>query len=326
MGRAADARLEQQPRATPRPSTRPRASAARSRTTARRSRSGGTPRPARPLPRRHRATGPTSTSAKNSATVGSPNAATDSQRARSRSPGATSTRAHARASRSPPPGPRLNTPGGQAPDALERVDMTGRTGAGIFVAYLQGTNAFHSRAAVWRVGAAKPFVLSPARRALPRRDPRARRAAVGVLGADTVQSGESSRAAATRRRPPSAPRCDQAARQRLDPSVFSLEGEGTAPGGMLDLLALVQRRDAAIRSRTTTSASGPASRCWRRRSATGRCGSRRATPARSSRPPSISPARRPRPAPTAWWRCRRSRAGQAVRRGHATAITRPRAR
>ncbi len=134
-------------------------------------------------------------------------------------------------------GARMNTPGGQAPDALERVGMTGRDGAGVFIAYLRGTNPFDSRMAVWRFGAANPMVLSPQGRPLPGCHPRARRAPVGLLGATAVQqrrifAARSNEAAtqfgaAVKLKPPAG-----------RPSVFSLEGEGTAPGGMLDLVAL----------------------------------------------------------------------------------------
>lgn len=138
-----------------------------------------------------------------------------------------------------PPGPQINTPGGEAPDALERVAMTGRDGAGIFVAYLRGTNAFLSRATVWRIGAPNPMTLSP-RRA---RFPGVARSVGGRLWAFWARRPSAgwriyaarSNASATRFgatvtiRPP-----------RGTDSLYSLEGEGTAPGGTLDILALAQ--------------------------------------------------------------------------------------
>ena len=61
-----------------------------------------------------------------------------------------------------PPGPTMVAPNGKAPDLTDRVDMTGRSGgeAGIFVAYLRGTNVFSGRPAVWRIGANSPIPLS----------------------------------------------------------------------------------------------------------------------------------------------------------------------
>lgn len=142
-----------------------------------------------------------------------------------------------------PPGPRINTPRGEAPDALERVAMTGRSGPGIFVAYLHGTNGFLSKPAVLRVGADDPFVLSSQRGA---RFVGVARGTAGRLWAFWARQAGGWRIHARRSnkkatafgatvtiKPPGA---------SGDPSVFSLEGEGTAPGGMLDLLALVQRR------------------------------------------------------------------------------------
>jgi hypothetical protein len=178
---------------------------------------------------------------KTSATIGGPNAGTDS--ATGQIAIAWSDLDAGRVLVEPifPAGPRVNTPGGEAPDALERVAMTGRDGAGIFVAYLLGTNGFLSKPAVWRIGAAKPFVLSSQRGA---RFVGVARGESGRLWAfwarDAAIYARRSNKAATawgttvKIKPPGA---------AADPSVFSLEGEGTAPGGMLDLLALVQRRD-----------------------------------------------------------------------------------
>jgi hypothetical protein len=66
-----------------------------------------------------------------------------------------------------PPGPTINAPGGQAADAVVQVGMTGRSGGtpGIFLAYQHGTNFFAARPAVWRIGAPNPILLSGKARA-----------------------------------------------------------------------------------------------------------------------------------------------------------------
>jgi hypothetical protein len=66
-----------------------------------------------------------------------------------------------------PPGPTMNAPGGQAADGVVQVGMTGRSGGapGIFLAYQHGTNFFSARPAIWRIGAPKPLLLSGKERA-----------------------------------------------------------------------------------------------------------------------------------------------------------------
>ena len=181
---------------------------------------------------------------KTSATIGSPNAATDSETGQIAIAWSDLDEGRVIVQPIAPPGPRLNTPGGEAPDALERVAMTGRAGPGIYVAYLQGTNGFLGKAAVWRIGAVKPFVLSPrgARFVGVARGPSGRLWAFWARRPATQwriyarRSNKSATAfgATVAIKPPGS---------ASDPSVFSLEGEGTAPDGALDLLALVQRRD-----------------------------------------------------------------------------------
>ena len=141
-----------------------------------------------------------------------------------------------------PPGPVIDTPGGQAPDALSPVAMTGRSGdnPGIFVAYLRGTNQFDSRAAVWRIGAANPLGVGSKADA---RFPGVAMSTDGRLwafwySADTgriraARSNESATffGAAVVVKPPSG-----------TDSVWTLAGEG-APNGTLDLLAHVTRSD-----------------------------------------------------------------------------------
>ena len=144
-----------------------------------------------------------------------------------------------------PAGPRTSAPGGGAPDPLERVGMTGRDGGGIFVAYLRGTNQFLGRVTVWRVGAPDPVRGLPGTRGA--RFPGVTRGPSGRLWAfwaDTVQNATRvlaarSNAEATRfgaRVPVKLP-------GGASSTLFSLEGEGTAPGGMLDLVALVEQPD-----------------------------------------------------------------------------------
>ena len=122
-----------------------------------------------------------------SATVGGPNVATDSVSGQvviawsDLDSGRTLVQSIA------PAGARTNTPGGQAPDALERVGMATRAGGGVFIAYLRGTNLFDSRMAVWRFGAGQPDGPVAQERALPRRRARPRRTPVGVLGSPAGQ-------------------------------------------------------------------------------------------------------------------------------------------
>ncbi len=61
-----------------------------------------------------------------------------------------------------PLGAATAPPGGHASDALTPLGMTGRSGGagGIYVAYLRGTNQFSSKAAIWRFGAANAATLS----------------------------------------------------------------------------------------------------------------------------------------------------------------------
>jgi hypothetical protein len=174
-----------------------------------------------------------------SATVGDPNVATDSVSGQvvigwnDLDAGRTLVQSIA------PAGARMNTPGGEAPDALERVGMATRDGGGIFIGYLRGTNPFLSKMAVWRFGAAKPMILSPRDARYPgvARGPGGRLWAYWVLQRDNYRIF--------------AARSNEAATQfgapvRLKPpkgtdAVHSTEGEGTAPGGALDLVVLATR-------------------------------------------------------------------------------------
>ena len=144
-----------------------------------------------------------------------------------------------------PAGPRAVAPGGGAPDPLERVGMTGRDGGGIFVAYLRGSNQFLGRVTVWRVGAPDRVRGLPGARGA--RFPGVTRGPAGrvwAFWADTVRNATRvfaarSNEAATRfgaRVPVKLP-------GGAASTLFSLEGEGTAPGGMLDLVALVEQTD-----------------------------------------------------------------------------------
>ena len=152
-----------------------------------------------------------------------------------------------------PPGPNIDTPGGQAPELQGRLAMTGRSGgaAGIFVAYLRGTNVFSSRPSVWRIDAngddppnSKPIELT-------KRDGRFVNVAMSVDGriwgfwAEGLTTGQKRRIFARRSnknatsfgetvvvKPP----------QGTDAgNIETLEGEGTASGGALDLVALVKK-------------------------------------------------------------------------------------
>ena len=127
-----------------------------------------------------------------------------------------------------PAGARTDTPGGEAPDALERVGMATRAGGGIFIAYLRGTNPFDSRMAVWRLGAENSMVLSPKNARFPgvASGPDGRLWAFWVLQRGTYEVfAARSNAAATKfgarvkiRQP------------RGADAINSIEGEGTAPG------------------------------------------------------------------------------------------------
>jgi hypothetical protein len=170
------------------------------------------------------------------ATVGSPNAATDTVTGQiviawgDIDSGRTITQSIF------PAGPQVSPPGGEAADLLERVAMTGRDGPGIFVAYLRGTNPFSGRPAVWRVGASEPMVLSNTRGA---QYPGVARSTDGRLwafwGRESRIYAARSNTKATR----------FGATVKIKPpkgtdTLYSLEGEGTAPGGALDILALAQ--------------------------------------------------------------------------------------
>ena len=155
---------------------------------------------------------------------------------------------------------RVNTPGGQAPDALERVGMTGRADGGRHLRCVPPRHErLHQQAGRLALRGRHPMVLSPKRRALPGR----RRAADGRLWAFWALQRDNYRIFAAR--------SNQAATQ------FGARRQAQAAGGTrpcsasrareprraatLDLVALVSA--AATTSRTTTSASGPGSRCWR---------------------------------------------------------------
>jgi hypothetical protein len=139
----------------------------------------------------------------------------------------------------------MNTPGGQAPDALERVGMASRSGSlgGVYVAYLQGTNGFLGRPAVWRIGADDVVPGLPKDRGA-----RFMGVATGPQGRLWAywgrQPGNAWNVYAARSNKPVS-RFGTAVKigapGRAGSSLFSLEGEGTAPGGTLDLVALVQR-------------------------------------------------------------------------------------
>lgn len=175
-----------------------------------------------------------------SATVGGPNAATDSVSGQiviawsDLDADRTLTQSIA-----PALGGRVNTPGGQAPDALERVGMTGRDGPGIFIAYLRGVNQFDSKMAVWRFGASSPMVLSPRDARYPgvARGTDGRLWAYWVLQRTTyeIYAARSNEAATAFGAPV------KIKQPKGTDTVYSLEGEGTAPGGTLDLLALAAK-------------------------------------------------------------------------------------
>ena len=143
-----------------------------------------------------------------------------------------------------PPGPQIETPGGEAPDFTERVAMTGRSDEqpGIFIAYLRGTEPSEGRPTVWRIGSGRTV------RGLP-----------GARGAlfPGVAMADEGRLWAFWGRPVDDEWQVFAARSNIKATRFgaavmialpggansvlhSLEGEGTAPDGALDLLALVE--------------------------------------------------------------------------------------
>jgi len=177
-----------------------------------------------------------------SATVGSPNVATDSASGQVVIGWNDLDSERTLVQSIAPAAARTNTPGGQAPDALERVGMATRDGGGIFIAYLRGTNPFTSRMAVWRFGAGNPMVLSPKNA----RFPGVARGRDGRLWAYWVIQKANYRIFAAR--------SNQAATQfgapvKLKPpanTVNSVEGEGTASGGALDLVALAQKNNGDI--------------------------------------------------------------------------------
>ena len=63
-----------------------------------------------------------------------------------------------------PPGAATSPPGANATDTQHPVGMTGRSGAeaGVYVAYLRGTNQFDANPAVWRFGADNATTLTNA--------------------------------------------------------------------------------------------------------------------------------------------------------------------
>ena len=171
------------------------------------------------------------------ATVGGPNAATDSSTGQVAIAWGDLDADRNLVQMISPAGPVVNAPGGEAPDALERVAMTGRDGAGIYMAYLHGTNMFLGRAAIWRIGAPAPMILT---REQGSRLPGVARGAGGRLWAFWTDQSAGWKVFATRSNPQATA---FGAIVSVKPpagtaSISSLEGEGTAPGGALDVLAL----------------------------------------------------------------------------------------
>ena len=175
----------------------------------------------------------------NSATVARPNAATDSATGQvvigwtDLDAGRTLTQSIA------PAGGRVSAPGGLAPDAGERLAMTGRDGPGIFVAYPRGTNVFDAKMAVWRFGAGSAMVLSPK----DARFPGVARGTDGRIWAFWALQRLNYELFAARSNEAAT---QFGARVKINlpsrtTSLWSLEGEGTAPGGLLDLVALFTR-------------------------------------------------------------------------------------
>lgn len=186
----------------------------------------------------------------NSATVASPNAASDSASGRVAIGWNDIDAGYVIVQSISPPAARVQLPGAQAPDLTERLSMTGRIGApGIYVAYLRGENVFTSPPAVWRFGASSSTVL--------RAGARARFVGVAAAPGGRLWAFWAERPAGTEwriyaRRSNAAATAwgaivtikpPKAAGGPFSGSVYSLEGEGTAPGGALDLLALFQRSD-----------------------------------------------------------------------------------
>jgi hypothetical protein len=141
-----------------------------------------------------------------------------------------------------PPGPTMSAPGSAGSGGNDRLEMTGRSdaAAGIFVAYLQSND----RPAVWRIGASSPMVLT-------KRDavyPGVAMSVDGRLWAFWHQghtTGQTRRVFASRSNE-KATRFGETVvvkppRGTNDGNVWSLEGEGTAAGGALDLVALITR-------------------------------------------------------------------------------------
>ena len=142
-----------------------------------------------------------------------------------------------------PPGPAMSIPGAEAVESGPTpLGMTGRSGgaSGIFVAYLRGTNVFLSSPTVWRVGDFRPIRL--ARRGLFPGVAMGTDGRIWAYWADGLSTGQTRRIFAARSN-------EQATRfGRTVPvppprgtngngNIRNLEGEGTAPGGALDLVA-----------------------------------------------------------------------------------------
>ena len=107
------------------------------------------------------------------------------------------------------------------------------------MAYLRGTNAFLSKAAIWRIGAPTPRVF-PGRGA---RFPGVARSSEGRLWAFWARRPSSAWRIFAARSNKKATKFGATVRikaPRGTDSLYSLEGEGTAPFGTLDLLALAE--------------------------------------------------------------------------------------
>lgn len=142
-----------------------------------------------------------------------------------------------------PPGPTMNAPGSAGSGGNDRLEMTGRSdgAAGIFVAYLQSND----RPAVWRIG------NSSAKAFKGRQDAFYPGVAMGVDGRlwafwhEGHTTGQTRRLFATRSNE-KATKFGQTVvvkppQGTNDGNVWSVEGEGTAAGGALDLVALITR-------------------------------------------------------------------------------------
>lgn len=137
-----------------------------------------------------------------------------------------------------PPGAATTPPGGNATDLQHPVGMTGRSGgeAGVYVAYLRGTNQFSASPAVWRFGANNAATLSNAdgSSAGVTAGPDGRLWAFWKEEDLSIHARRSSTDAAT-----------WGAETEIKPpqgtsTVWSLAGEGSAAScGALDLVALV---------------------------------------------------------------------------------------